>query len=215
MDNPHEHHEPTLTPQVVERSPDQGGQGGAEGSKHQHGFSAEPTTEFTARHGTKHGDHENDTALGGVEFFLTPTQLLKEEEWENRNEDEGQRNDEANHDAKLGRADRKGCADITQDDLEITLFLGLFGFVNLCRCDRIVPREPLLTGSLTHEERHHHDGHQDRNLNQKCATNAHNANDGTETSTTDDASQGLGREHVAVDPLEFMGLQNIDSECVG
>ena len=90
VDDPHEHHEPAFAPEVVKRAPNQRGQGGTKRRIHQHGFPAESASKFTPRHGTEHGDDENDTALGGVEFFLAPTQFLKEEERENGDENEGQ-----------------------------------------------------------------------------------------------------------------------------
>ena len=41
-----------------------------------------------------------------------------------------------------------------------------------------VPREALLTGAFSHEERHHHDEHKDGDLDEEGALDAHNANDG-------------------------------------
>lgn len=101
MDEPHEHHEPPLAPKVVKHAPRQRGQRSTDRRVHQHGLSTKPATKFATSHGPEHGDHEDDTALRGVEFFLAPSQLLEEEQWENGNENERKGNHEADRNAEL------------------------------------------------------------------------------------------------------------------
>ena len=43
----------------------------------------------------------------------------------------------------------------------------------------------------------------------------HDADDGPKTCSTDDPTQRLGREHVAVDPLELMGLKHVNRQGIG
>jgi len=51
-------------------------------------------------------------------------------------------------------------------------------------------------------------------LNQKGAADANNTDDGAEPCTTDDTTQGLGREHVTVDTLKFVRLEHINSKGI-
>ena len=52
-------------------------------------------------------------------------------------------------------------------------------------------------------------------MNEERTLDPHDADDGSKARSADDTTERFCREHVAVHPLEFVGLKHVNGQSVG